>query len=236
MEDVPRTLSDLSTVQHAFTVRRLPSEPEQEALVIRFDGEAGNSREHFGAFALMRAVIAAGVAAWKPASLVLDLRRLTYEWGDNMAEVLGCAQPLPTAVAVSDLNRDGLASLVEQEMFGEPKRWLFESVEAAIGAVDRAVQERLNFRGPVPYVGDPLEPELVTGRLAFADLVSRLGADLRSNPDGWENPTLESFLEALSSYLEDVPGYLKNTGSDIDPEAPSWQLFAVVMAGARVYE
>lgn len=88
----------------------------------------------------------------------------------------------------------------------------------------------------IEYPQEPLEPDLVTSRLALARLVHRLHADLVDDPDGWENPTLESFLGALAAYLEDVPGALKNKGAAIDPEAPSWQLFAFVLTGARVYE
>jgi hypothetical protein len=236
MDIIPRNLSDLSTAKHSFGLCDLPSDPYLKALVIGFDGEAGNSREHFGSFAAMRAMIAAGVAAWEPAAVVLDLQRLTYEWGDNMAWVLTAAYPLPTAVAVSDRSRDGLTSLVRKEMFDNPGKWLFESVKQAIEAVDHAVRGRRTYRGPAPFNGDPPEPESVTCRLALADLVGRMRADHRTDPDGWENPTLESFLGALASYLEDVPGYLKNVGSSIDQEAPSWQLFALVLAGARVYE
>lgn len=88
----------------------------------------------------------------------------------------------------------------------------------------------------IEYPQEPLEPESVTSRLALARLVHRLHADLVSNPEGWENPTLESFLGALVAYLEDVPDSLKRAGSGVDPEAPSWQLFALVLIGARRYE
>ena len=80
------------------------------------------------------------------------------------------------------------------------------------------------------------EPHSVTSRLAPAGLVDRLRADLVSNPDGGENPTLESFLEASSRHLEGVPLSSKNVGSTIDPEALAWQLFALVRLGARVSE
>jgi hypothetical protein len=236
MDTVPLTLSNLSTAKYSFAHCVLPSEPDLKALLIAFDGEAGNSHEHFGTFALMRAVIAAGVAAWRPVAIVLDLQRLIYDWGDDMADALAVAHPLPIAVAVSDQNRDSLTSLIEQEMFSEPKKWLFGSVEQAIEAVDHTVRDRRDFRGPPPFVGDPLKPESVTCRLALADLVEGMRSDHRSNPDGWENPTLKSFLGALAAYVEDVPGYLKNVGSTIDPEAPSWQLFALVLAGARAFE
>jgi hypothetical protein len=91
----------------------------------------------------MEAMIAAGVAAWSPFGVVLDLRELSYEWGDEMQEVLaGARNPrrsLPTAVVVSDLNREGLTSLVTQEMLAAPADWLFDTVDDAIAAVDGKV-------------------------------------------------------------------------------------------------
>ena len=80
------------------------------------------------------------------------------------------------------------------------------------------------------------DPEMVASREDFAAFVDRLRADLAVCPDEWENPTLERFLEALSAYARDVPRYIRNVGSVIDPERPSWQLFALTFAGARVYE
>jgi hypothetical protein len=80
------------------------------------------------------------------------------------------------------------------------------------------------------------EPESVTTRLSLAFFVDRLHANFQSSPSEWENPTLERFLEALSAYLRDVPGYLENVLSPVDPERPSWELFALALAGARAYE
>ena len=83
MDDIPQTVSDLQPAEHSFTLHSLPSEPDRKALVISFDGEAGNSREHFCTFALMRGGDRGGGGRVEPAAVVLDLRRLTYEWGDN---------------------------------------------------------------------------------------------------------------------------------------------------------
>lgn len=79
-------------------------------------------------------------------------------------------------------------------------------------------------------------PESVQTRAALADFVQQLHSDLLARPDDWENPTLASFLEAMAAYLQDVPGYLRNVDLPIDAERPSWQLFALVLAGARCYE
>jgi hypothetical protein len=139
MDITPRSFADLSAADVTFGSCPLPSKHYCEALVVAFAGEAGNSHECCGTFAFMKAMIAAGVAAWEPVAVVLDLRRLTYEWGDNMLDVLSIVDDSrPLAIVVSDLNREGLTSLVAQEMLAQPGDWLFESVEGAVAATDRA--------------------------------------------------------------------------------------------------
>jgi hypothetical protein len=60
--------------------------------------------------------------------------------------------------------------------------------------------------------------------------------DLHENHDDWENPTLAMFLEALAAYTEAAPGAIAHNRLSIDPDKPSWQLFALILAGARVCE
>ncbi len=80
------------------------------------------------------------------------------------------------------------------------------------------------------------DPMTVASRRAFADYVNRLREDLIASPMDWENVTLDSFLEALSAYAEDVPGYLNNAKVSLSADAPSWQLFALILGGASRYE
>jgi hypothetical protein len=83
---------------------------------------------------------------------------------------------------------------------------------------------------------DPLDFESVNSRLDFARFVDTLRTDLNSAPDDLENTTLERFLEALSAYARDVPGAIRNNQLPVDPERPSWNLFALILRGAAVYE
>lgn len=132
----PLSLRDLSTASCAFAKCPLPSQDYALCLVVAFEGEAGNSHEHAGTFLYMLGMIAAGIAVWSPSALVLDLRKLKYAWGDTMAQVLG-SSVLPTTVVTSALNREGLTSLVEQEMFAKAGDWLFESLADAVAGCDR---------------------------------------------------------------------------------------------------
>lgn len=133
---VAKSLQELSAASCEFGTCALPSAKFAECLVVAFSGAAGNSHEHVGTFRYMRAMIAAGIAAWDPATVVLDLTNLWYEWGDEMGEVLGTV-PLPVAVVISERNREGLTSLVEAELFDRPRDWLFDTFADALAACDR---------------------------------------------------------------------------------------------------
>ncbi|WP_442481556.1 DUF7660 family protein [Aeoliella sp. SH292] len=76
----------------------------------------------------------------------------------------------------------------------------------------------------------------VQSRLDLSNFVRDLRADLNCQSDEWENVDLGSFLDALSAYLNDLPGWCANCAPGIDPENPTWTLMAVALRGASVYE
>jgi hypothetical protein len=80
------------------------------------------------------------------------------------------------------------------------------------------------------------EPLAVQSREDLACFVEALLEDLEAHPEQWENATLHRYLEALTRYLRDLPGWCRNNAPDIHPEVAQWRLFAVAMAGAQVYE
>lgn len=69
----------------------------------------------------------------------------------------------------------------------------------------------------------------------LVEFISALRADLKTNPSSWENMDLESFLEAMQSWMEAMEWYYKNHGR-LMPNPPTWQVFADVLMGARIYE
>ena len=79
----------------------------------------------------------------------------------------------------------------------------------------------------------PLE---VHSRVDLASYVDELLIELQAHPEKWENATLERYLEALSRYLRDLPGWCKNNEPSIDADQAEWHLFAIALAGAQVYE
>ena len=69
----------------------------------------------------------------------------------------------------------------------------------------------------------------------LVDFVRALYEDLTADREGWENPTLETSLTALASWLEDSDGYYVNHGRPV-PAEPSWQTVAEMLIAARRYE
>lgn len=76
----------------------------------------------------------------------------------------------------------------------------------------------------------------VNSRADFIELVNLLCLDFKDNPEKWENKDLGSFLEALGAYANDIQGHYNNMGENTDANVPTWQIFAHILLGARIYE
>ncbi len=67
-------------------------------------------------------------------------------------------------------------------------------------------------------------PNAIQSRTDFIEFVQGLRRDLVTNRAQWESPDLDSFLEAMAGYAEDV-----------DKE-PSWGFFATLLWAGSRYE
>lgn len=72
-------------------------------------------------------------------------------------------------------------------------------------------------------------------RQDFRNFIEWLAEDFKTNPSGWENDNLQSFLDALVVYTNDVKGYYTGIGMENEVEPASWRL-ADIICGARIYE
>lgn len=134
-------LGDLSEIQCRFFTVDIPELQYHSAIIIEFSGACGYGASSNADASFMEGMIAAGFHAWSPSCCILDLRRLKYEWGDMMCAVINPPHNFvsiteedveyPFAVVISDLNREGLTSLVSQEMLEDPSTILFDTLEAA---------------------------------------------------------------------------------------------------------
>ena len=84
-------------------------------------------------------------------------------------------------------------------------------------------------------LGPKMTPESVNSKTDFVQFVARLRADLTENPDAWENPTLDRFLEAMAAWVAASDDYYRNLGSPV-PDNVTWRFFAEALTAARSYE
>jgi len=93
----------------------------------------------------------------------------------------------------------------------------------------------------------PLDPEAVSDRDSFFAFVAALAADRRASAateratpsvphgpaaQGWENVTIEAFLEAALAWAE-ATQMGKSQGL---PDGPTWRAFAVFLHCGKIYE
>jgi hypothetical protein len=135
------SLEELSRIEYSLYTG-VRANTHQEILLARFTGVCGIGSSGSDDAIFMRAIVVAALDAWSPFGLILDLRQLDYQWGDEMTSVL-CGGDrylgvprLPTTVIVSNQCRTGLTSLVEQEMGEDPAHWLFDDFDAAAAALE----------------------------------------------------------------------------------------------------
>jgi hypothetical protein len=76
----------------------------------------------------------------------------------------------------------------------------------------------------------------IKDRNSFSEFIGDLLKSLRSDPNVWENNTLERFLEAMQAYTRDIQGYYDNIEPGQNADHPSWKVFADILKGASVYE
>lgn len=152
----PCKLTDLSGVTSEYATGVLSQ--GHLVLVVHLTGTIENRRTTDD-YAFAAASIIAGLEAWQPWALVIDLSRASYSWGDGMENVLSVSQrwaepimrsrsifigdslpsQFPTAVVTSGLNEGGLTTLVSEQMNMSPSKLLFPSVEAAVAALDKCL-------------------------------------------------------------------------------------------------
>ena len=92
--------ADISQVTYELMLERADTNLYHGTLVVKFtgtyrDGSTGNADAEF-----MRGITKTAIGLWQPASVVLDLSELKYEWGDQMLEVIGAGGEQGKTVAV----------------------------------------------------------------------------------------------------------------------------------------
>ena len=77
--------------------------------------------------------------------------------------------------------------------------------------------------------------ETLTTKEDFVEFLELLVQDLRTNPDEWENKSLESYLEAAADWTEGMEWYYLNNNLPV-PQNVNWKAFANILIAAKMYE
>lgn len=85
------------------------------------------------------------------------------------------------------------------------------------------------------------DPRAINSREELATFIQGLAADFAADAEAWENVTVGTYLDALSRWLGSADSWAKNMARLrpdlwLEPETPSWQLFALALRTAWTYE
>ncbi|QUL56557.1 hypothetical protein KDC22_08720 [Paenibacillus tritici] len=79
------------------------------------------------------------------------------------------------------------------------------------------------------------EIKKVSDKDQFSEFIGVLVNDFKSNPGDWENRDIESFLEGIKSWVEDMEGYYENNNLPI-PQNIDWNFLAHLFYVGKLYE
>lgn len=75
--------------------------------------------------------------------------------------------------------------------------------------------------------------EGIVDRKDLCRFLEGLAADFRKNPGEWETRTIDEFLEAMASWIED---YSSAPNNDIEWDRASYSTFAKILYMGKLYE
>lgn len=75
----------------------------------------------------------------------------------------------------------------------------------------------------------------VSSKEDFEKFLELLILDFKENQNEWENNTVESYLEGILSWVEDMDGYFENNNVE-KPENINWNFLANILYAAKIYE
>jgi hypothetical protein len=148
MQIEPIDIRNGVNVEVSFSKATLASSTRFDALIVTVSGSTGIGCSSNADVSYIEFMTRAALGLICPTSLVFDFRDFEYEWGDGMARTLSAGEDLyvdddlPVAVVVSDLCRNGLTSLIRDELFSDPGAWLFDSLESALAALEARVESK----------------------------------------------------------------------------------------------
>ena len=79
------------------------------------------------------------------------------------------------------------------------------------------------------------EIENVKNKEDFLRFIKVLASDRKSNPEEWENKSVEDYLLSIKSWIEDMEGYYENNALEA-PQNVDWNFIATIFYVGKIYE
>jgi hypothetical protein len=143
---------DLSQISYRLLLYEFPKQEDayrgDQVLSIEFSGKHGVGSDGNGDSLFMESIAKMAVQTWPVEALILDFRKLSYEWGNSIGGVLLAGKAImgsrfPTAALVSDLCKDALEGArpfyAVQPESGKKTKWLFDDVESALNYIKEQI-------------------------------------------------------------------------------------------------
>lgn len=75
----------------------------------------------------------------------------------------------------------------------------------------------------------------VKSKEELIDFLDFLSKDRTKNKEEWQNNTIEDYLAAIGSWIEDMEGYYENMNLPI-PDNENWSFIATLLYVGKIYE
>jgi hypothetical protein len=78
--------------------------------------------------------------------------------------------------------------------------------------------------------------EQVVDHATLGEFIRILSEDLIANQAGWENRTLDSYLERLAAFVGAMKSWARNNNLSLPDRPETWRLFGEMLLIAKEYE
>lgn len=77
--------------------------------------------------------------------------------------------------------------------------------------------------------------ESVNSKEEFMEFLVELRYDNEHREEEWENKDINTYLDAVYSWVDDMEGYFRNMNMDI-PDNINWKFIAILFYVGKIYE
>jgi len=79
------------------------------------------------------------------------------------------------------------------------------------------------------------EVPTIVSKEDLANFIEALRDDFLHNSAGWENPTIDKYLDAMAAWVRSMDNYYRHVGEG-PPIQPTWRTIGHILSAAKVYE